>query len=259
LERKFLGSQLVRTTSQMMLNSATQQSFQLRARRYLIDFLASAYPRYALTSVLGLVMALLMWSLLPHRQSIEAAIQGSPQHRMQPDSSAIAQRVATAHLFGQDASIASSAVSVAAANITVEGVIYSEDKDSALAILKVDDHSDIFRIGDTLPDGEKLLAIAPTAVEIGSPAAPRVLAMQQDFGDGGGPLLAGIAGPPGRDSFFPDTHAAAQPAAYVPSLRPVLLSQNGDPLSQLRSLRQQLIRQRPPDNATHPVKRPAKP
>jgi hypothetical protein len=164
-----------------------------------------------------------------------------------------------AHLFGQGAGSASSAVTATAVNITVEGIIYSEDRDSALAILKVDDHSDIFRIGDTLPDGEKLLAIAPTAVEVGDRSAPRVLAMQQDFGDGGAPLLAGIAGAPGRGDFLPDMKAMQQQAAYVPSLRPVLLSQNSDPLSQLRSLRQQLIRQEPPNNPTPPAKHPAKP
>jgi type II secretory pathway component PulC len=208
---------------------------------------------------LGIVAAVMLWSMLPHKPSVGPVLTATATPP-QPDPTVVAQEVAMAHLFGQDATTASSAAPAAAANISVEGIIYSEDKDLALAILKMDGNSDIFRIGDTLPDGEKLLAIAPTAVEIGDHGAPRVLAMQQDFGDGGGgSLLAGIDGPPGRDNPFPSMQATMAPAAYIPALRPVLLSQNADPLSQLRSLRQQLIRQQPAKNPIPLAKHPAKP
>lgn len=234
------------------------RSFNLRGRRYLFDFLASRYTSYMVSGILGVAAAAIIWSMLPHKSNVSAAVRpASPAFH--PDSIVIAQQVAMAHLFGHDVAAGSPMGSAAATNISVEGIIYSEDKDSGLAILKVDGNTDIFRVGDALPDGEKLLAIAPTAVEIGSQGAPRVLAMQRDFGDGGGPLLAGIVGAPSQNDFFPDLRMAAPSAAYAPALRPVLLSPGSDPLSQLRSLRQQLIRQGPPISPAHPVKHPSKP
>lgn len=239
------------------MDKVLQRSFHLKARGYLLDFLASVYPSYIVSGILAITAAVMLWPMLPHKQtalSTSNATVATPQ----PDSIVIAQEVAMAHLFGQSASSEPSTVPTVAVNIVVEGIIYSEDRASALAILKVDDNSAIFRIGDVLPDGEKLLSIAPTAIEIGTQGTPRVLAMQQDFGDGGGPLLAGVAGASGRNDFFPDMKAP-QPSTYVPSLRPVLLSQNSDPLSQLRSLRQQLIPQQSPNKVVPQPKHPAKP
>jgi hypothetical protein len=130
-----------------------------------------------------------------------------------------------------------------AANISIEGVIYSDDPKSALAVLKVDDKSDIYKIGDTLPDGEKLLAIAPTAVQLGGKGAPRVIELQEDFGGGGSWMQ--LAGVPGRPDPFPGMHNSTAQPGYASALKPVVLSSDSDTLSQLRSLRQQLIPQQP--------------
>lgn len=241
------------------MDKAIQRGFHLRARGYLFDFLVSRYPSHIVSGLLAIIAGMTLWSMLSHK-TVAGSAPSAATVAPRPDSVRIAQKVAMAHLFGQGLNAEVSAAQAAAVNITVEGIIYSEDKESALAIMKLDGHSDIYRIGDSLPDGEKLLAIAPTAVEIGSQGAPRILTMQQDFGDGGsGPLLAGIVAAPGRDDFFQDTNTAPRPVAYAPSLRPVLLSQNADPLSQLRSLRQQLIRQAPPNGPAHPAKHPPKP
>jgi hypothetical protein len=83
--------------------------------------------------------------------------------------------------------------------------------------------------------------------------------MQQDFGDGGGALLTDRAGIAGNSDPFPGMQAAMGSGTYAPALKPVLLSKNADPLSQLRSLRQQLIRQQPPNSALHPAKHFSKP
>ena len=69
------------------------------------------------------------------------------------------EKIATAHLFGQsDAAVSDTAPVAAAATINVQGLFYSTDKDEARAILEINGKSDVFKTGDTLPDGEKLLA-----------------------------------------------------------------------------------------------------
>jgi hypothetical protein len=163
-----------------------------------------------------------------------------------------------AHLFGEDATVAM-APSARSMDISIDGIIYSDDSDSALAILKIDGNTDIFRVGDTLPDGEKILALAPTAVELGGPGAPRVLQLKQDFGDGGpGGVLAGDVGGAARADLFAGL-PAAHAGGYTSVLRPVALPQGADALGQLRSLRQQLISQPPPRAPVRPAKSPSKP
>jgi hypothetical protein len=232
------------------MDKVLHQSLQLKTRRYLVDFLVSVHPSHIASCVLGITAALILWSMLPHKPQATQEVQ-AVAYEAQPDPVVMAQQVAMAHLFGQDVTTDAAAAPVAA-NISVEGVIYSDDKDSALAVLKVNDKSDVYKVGDTLPDGEKLLAIAPTAVQLGGPGASRVIELQQDFGDGASGLL--LAGVPGRSNPFPGMQTGQ--GAFAPVLKPVVLSPDSDPLSQLRSLRQQLIPQTPPAGTA--AARPAK-
>jgi hypothetical protein len=125
-----------------------------------------------------------------------------------------------------------------------------------LIVLNIEGSSNIFRIGDTLPDGEKVLALAPTAVQLGDPGVPRVIEMQQNFGGGDSRMLvAEGANTAGRGNSF----SSMQPAASLSGLKPLSLLQDADILSQLRSLRQQLIQSRHPLPAPHPAKSSLKP
>gem|GEM_PF-4966420 len=228
----------------------------MRGRRYLVDFLGSSYPSHLISGVLGIFAVGIIWSMLPHKAVTPGALpHGAPPPHI--DASVVAQEIASSHIFGQDAAAESAIAAHPATDIKVDGIIYSDDKDSALAILDIDGKSDIFRVGDTLPDGEKILALAPTAVQLGSPGNPRVIEMQAQFGDSGSGIDSGIlaaAGPgmTGSGNPFP----GMAPALPRPALRPVELAQDADPLSQLRSLRQQLIRQEPSTPPSHPAKRP---
>jgi hypothetical protein len=234
------------------MDKVLHQSLQLKTRRYLFDFLVWTNPSHIISGVLGITAALILWSMLPHKPQTAKEVQ-TVAYEPQQDPAVMAQRVAMVHLFGQDVTAAPAAAQVTA-NISVEGVIYSEDKDSALAVLKVNDKSDVYKVGDTLSDGEKLLAIAPTAVQLGSSGTPRVIELQQDFGDGASGLL--LAGMPGRSNPFPGMQAGQ--GAYAPVLKPVVLSPDSDPLSQLRSLRQQLIPQLPVATTKTPAEQAAK-
>lgn len=240
------------------MDRALRHCFQFKARRYLVDLLTSGYPRRLITAALAIVTGLLTWSILLHRPVNAVAVQGLAEQQTQTDPETLTQQIVTAHLFGQDAHDTAVTAAVNPANISIQGLIYSDDKDSALAILTVDGSTAFFRIGDKLADGETLLAIAPSAVELGNNGVTRVVELQQDFGNGAGIGLAGDTGLIGpRRPSFPG--AAGAGAAYAPALRPVSISSNADPLAQLQSLRQQLIPQRPAAATPPPIKHSKKP
>lgn len=132
----------------------------------------------------------------------------------------------------------------ALADVRVDGLLYSEEPGSAWVILHVDGASGIYKTGDSLPDGETVAAIAQTAVQLTDGLSQRVIELQRDYGSpASGILLAGDTGlVPGHRALFPGESALAGPPAFKPALQPVALPQGADPLTQLRSLRQQLIK-----------------
>ncbi|HEY1774506.1 MAG TPA: type II secretion system protein N [Gammaproteobacteria bacterium] len=200
------------------------------------------------SGALVIVATGIIWSMLPQKSVVPVAVPPATP-ALQTDSTVIAQQVASAHLFGTGTVAASASPTIA--DITVEGIIYSDEKDSALVVLKIDGNSNIFRVGDTLPDGEKVLALAPTAVQLGSPGSPRVIALQQYAGgDGSAPRFTG--GAFGQGSAFTGMQIAGTPAGY---LKPVDIPLDADPMSQLRALRQQLIRQQPAVPPVQPAKK----
>jgi len=226
------------------MDKALHRNFQVKVQSHLIDFPAADYLRHACACLLGTAAAFIVWSIFPHKSDPHAAnVAHMPQPAMH-DWNSVALHVSSAHLFGQDARSAIVAITANPSNIMVQGLVYSDDKDSALAILSVDGNSGFFRIGDVLTDGETLLAIAPTAIQLGNGGMTRVIELQQDSGGrGDGIMLAGDTGlsSPHR-VLFPGEMPAASQAPYAPALRTVSVSSTSDPLSQLQSLRQQLIK-----------------
>lgn len=236
------------------MDRALHRNFLIRGHRYLVDFLGSSYPRHIVSGTLAIVAGAIIWSMLPHKTAVPAEV---PTTAAIPpaDSTTIAQKVASAHIFGQGAAAGPATAPQAAANISVEGIIYSDEQNSSLVVLKIDGNSNIFRVGDTLPDGEKVLALAPTTVELGGPGVPRVIALQQYLGDNGSNLRL-TGGAFGDGSPFAGMQIAGNPAGY---LKPVELPRDADPLSQLRALRQQLIRQQPATPSAQTSKKHPKP
>lgn len=155
---------------------------------------------------------------------------------------ASAEKIATSHLFGQTGNADTDAgPTVAAASITVQGLFYSDDKDMAWAILEVNGKSDIFKAGDTLPDGEKLVAVGVDAIQIANGPGMRVVEMAQTFSPASGIELDGVPNLYARQDSFPGHTPLSTATPLVQRMRTVSLPQGNDPIAQMRALREQLI------------------
>jgi hypothetical protein len=225
-----------------------------------IDLLASGPLRHGISCILLGVALLMVWSMIPHGIQAIASIGTTADIPTRPDPGTTVLRVESLHIFGQSATDATAAPVAPLADIKVAGLIYSDDKDSALAILEVNGKSDFFKVGDTLPDGEKLTAIAPNAVQLNLGTAQRVIELPEQFnGPGDGILLAGDTGLIPGESQFPGLALTSGGETYKPALRAIAMPRGASPLDQLRSLRQQLIPQRTEIAPSDPAKHPAKP
>lgn len=168
----------------------------------------------------------------------------SPMPQVRLNISVIAGNAAAAHIFGHDAAAAVDAVTpVSAAAITVQALFYSTDKDMARAILEINGKADVFKSGDTLPDGEKLTAIGMNAVQVANGGSLREVELEQKFGNSGsGIFLTGMPELYATQDSFPGSGSPASTAApVIQNLRPVMIPQGSDPITQMRALRQQLI------------------
>jgi hypothetical protein len=215
---------------------------------YLVDSLGLRILRHGIAISLSVLMGFLAWSLVPHSskpQSLQLTPVAMPQLINAQD---MAGEIASSHLFGMDSAETADAgpPPAAMATIVVEGIIYSEDQDMALAILNVNGKSEMLKVGDILSDGEKLLALAPEAVQIGNGGFKRVVELERHFGNPGpnGIQLAGVPGltPTYTDPFPNSSRSNFVGTSYVPILRaPDLSAASDNPLAQMQSLRQQLI------------------
>ena len=219
--------------------SASHRIFHLSHGRHLVDLLMSRWLQRLLSAVFAMGFLAILWSILPHvsKPSLPAPSRVNPAPGRDP--MATAQRIAESHLFGQDTREPAGGEPASAADVQVDGLLYSDDRGSAWAILKVNGETGIFQAGDTLPDGERLVAIARTAVQLSHGPSIRIVELRKDFGSGGaGIVLTGdVALTDSDHALFPGTGGAV-----TSGLRPVSLPQKSDPLTQLRSLRQQLIK-----------------
>lgn len=224
------------------MDGVTLRNLCFNFRDHLFDLLGSRLMRHGITLGLAALAGLILWSMLPrHSKALEAAAQ--PQAVvLRRDMGLVAQEIAGEHLFGIDAAAAQTRSPVAqAANINVQGLLYSEDKGTARAILEVNGRTDVFKTGDTLPDGEKLAAIGITAVELGNSRALRTIELQKSNGAAASGIYIAGVNLAGANDPFPGSALAAPGAAFVQHLQTVSPNPNSNPLTQMHSLRQQLI------------------
>lgn len=219
-------------------------------KEHLVDFLGSRYLRYGVMGFLCLVAGTIAWAIVPHRPKTPPIHTDAVAYAPRPDAVALAQRITTDHLFGErsvDATIASSA---SAGAISIEGLFYSPDPDLARVILEVSGTAGVFKTGDTLPDGERVKAIGLNAVQIANGESLHEVDLDTKFGnDSPGTQLSGMPELYAQQDSFPGAAPLTGSAAsVVQRLAPVMLPQTGDPLAQMRALRQQLIRPVNPKN-----------
>lgn len=227
------------------------------------DSRAGRYLRHGTEGALSvLIVLVLVSSLEPHtRTSVPATVWHSSSSPTLTDSG---DAIVAAHLFGQAATSTSVSV-VAASSITVDGIVYSTQADDSQAVLTLNAKTDIYKVGASLPDGEKVVAIDPSDVQLVANGASRRLAISKyGSADSEGPaayaaMLHGTgfsapeagSAPPAEVGIA--SAASQQPFVTMPSLlpatnfftvqhaQPVRISATATPLEQLRSLRAQLI------------------
>lgn len=210
-----------------------------------VDFLQSKPLRHGVAALLVVCGGLIIWSMLPHvakaSQIVTAPVTQPARVRLR----LAVEKIATAHLFGQsDAAVSDTAPVAAAATINVQGLFYSKDKDEARAILEINGKADVFKTGDTLPDGEKLAAIGMNAVQIANGPTLRVVEMERGFGNpSSGIRLDGAPGLYAQQDLFPGSRPLERSiTAMTQNVHTVSFPQGGDPISQMQALREQLIK-----------------
>lgn len=232
---------------------------------YWQDSRAGRYLRHGTEGALSvLIVLVLVSSLEPHtRTSVPAVVP----HSIATTSPILTDRgdvIVAAHLFGQAPTLTSAPV-VAPSSITVDGIVYSTQADDSEAVLTLNAETDIYKVGASLPDGEKVIAIDPGDVQLVANGTTRFLAMSK-YGspDSEGPTAyaamlhgTGFSAPeagstPSAEVGVAST-ASQQPFVTTPSLLPAInvftaqhaqsvrISATATPLEQLRSLRAQLI------------------
>jgi|HubBroStandDraft_5_1064220.scaffolds.fasta_scaffold212325_2 hypothetical protein len=217
----------------------------MNVNAYIVDFLESRYLRHGVAALLVVCAGLILWSMFPHHAKVLPNVTQAVTVQARPKIGSTAEKIATAHLFGNsDTDAANMAPAVTAVQISIEGLFYSTDMDMARAILDVGGKSGVFKTGDTLPDGEKLAAIGMNAVQIANGPALHEVELPQTFGNASsGIRLEGMPDLYAQQDSFPGSRPLGSTAApVVQRLHPVAIPQGNDPLSQLRSLREQLIK-----------------
>ena len=216
----------------------------MNVNAYIVDFLTQRYLRHGVTALLVVCAGLIVWCMFPHPAKALPNVTQTVTAPSRPGIGLTVEKITTAHLFGNAAGdAANSAPAVAAVEISIEGLFYSTDTDMARAILDVGGKSGVFKTGDTLPDGEKLAAIGMNAVQIANGPSLHEVELPQTFGNASsGIRLEGMPDLYAQQDSFPGARPLTTAAPVIQRLHPVNIPQGNDPLSQLRSLREQLIK-----------------
>lgn len=230
---------------------------------YWQDSRAGRYLRHGIEGTLSVLIVLVLVPSLEHhtRTSVPPVVQHSIASPTLTDRG---NAIVAAHLFGQAATLTSVSV-VAASSITVDGIVYSTQADDSEAVLTLNAKTDIYKVGASLPDGEKVVAIDPGDVQIVANGASRRLAISKyGSADSEGPAAyaamlhgTGFSAPEAGSTPSAEvgiaSAASQQPFVTMPSLpptrnvftapyaQPVRIPATATPLEQLRSLRAQLI------------------
>jgi hypothetical protein len=211
---------------------------------YIIDFLTQRYLRHGVAALLAVCAGSIIWSMFPYPAKALPIVTNTVTVQPRPGIGSTAEKIATAHLFGNAAvDAANTAPTVDAVQISIEGLFYSTDTDMARAILDVGGKSGVFKTGDTLPDGEKLAAIGMNAVQIANGPALHEVELPQTFGNSNaGIRLEGMPDLYAQQDSFPGSRLGNTAAPVVQRLQPVVMPQTNDPISQMQALREQLIK-----------------
>lgn len=226
----------------MTMANEAKRSRGFKRTRHVLDFLVTWPLRYVVVAALSLIAAAIVTTMVPHA-AMPALSSSHAEFPPSYDITVLTQHVADAHLFGQAVPQAQSADSAPTLVITIEGLLYSDDPESALAILSVDDGSRSFKVGDTLPDGESLTAIGPAAILLTRGDTQRIIEISNQAGGlKDGISLASANGLVPRTPLFPGLVSSSGLKSVQPGMHAVSLLQNASPLEQLSNLRRQLIR-----------------
>lgn len=232
---------------------------------YWQDGRAGRYLRHGIEGALSvLIVLLLVSSLEPHTRTSVPTVVWHSSASASPTLTDRGDAIVAAHLFGQAPTLTSMSV-VAASSITVDGIVYSTQADDSQVVLTLNTKTDIYKVGASLPDGEKVVAIDPDDVQLVANGASRRLAISKyGSADSEGPAAyaallhgTGISTPPTNSASAAlldgNSETATAPFVPVPSPLPVLnfaatprappvrIPATATPLEQLQALRQQLI------------------
>lgn len=228
------------------------------------DSRAGKYLRHGVEFGLGVLILVLLASFWwPHARLSEP---DSVLHAVAPSTTPpadMANAIVAAHLFGR-AQANAPAAAPAAVPVTVEGIVYATDPGNSETVLTIAGKTNVYRVGDALPDGEKLAAIDASGIELGANGSVRRMEMAHyGSADSQGPAAyaallhgTGLSAPTGNNpqtgpltqvngagqTFLPNPARTLYPQP-VSAIHTVHLSPRATPLEQLRSLRAQLIRQ----------------
>lgn len=229
------------------------------------DSLAGQTVRHAIHAALLIMIALTLISLWPRKLFLSSTM-AVPAAPASVASATLADTIVAAHLFGQTKA-AVPKPSLAAPSIRVVGIVYASQTQDSLAVLTLNGKTDVYKDGQTLPDGETVMAVSPTEIQLTENGVTRTLPLPR-YGEpeSEGPA-AYAALLHGTGLSTPETGSAAamlttaapsepmQPFAPVASVpmyssaaglrAPVVqIPASATPLEQLQLLRAQLIHPR---------------
>ncbi len=216
------------------MDNALHRRSSLSFDIHVVEIVRSKHLRNAVVMLLSVTAITLTWMLVRHtptQTSTAPTFQAMTANQINPEN------IVTAHLFGQDPDALKHATPLqSTASVNVQGLLYSPDPDSALAILEVDGTTGVFRKGDALSDGEKIAAIDVAGVQLSDGISIRVVQLSQKFGN----QVPGIS-INGTQSLMGDIAISRQTSVPGQGLQPVVITPGNNPIDQLKSLRQQLI------------------
>lgn len=205
-----------------------------------VDFFNSSHLRHGLSCLFAIISFTIVWAMFRHPAKIESVTQPAPPIGRE-DGWSVAQRVAGHHLLGDLAAVTDGNTAASGLpDVELHGLIYSDEKSAALAIVEVSGTSGYFRLGDALPDGEEVTDVTPSSIELRVGSTSRVIILEQRYGGPTSGIM--LAGDPDVLNSLRGLQGGGGAPNYAPVLRPVSLPRGGSTLSRLRALRQQLIK-----------------
>ncbi|MGH7241303.1 MAG: type II secretion system protein N [Candidatus Saccharimonadales bacterium] len=232
------------------------------------DSRTGSYLRHGIEGALGVLIILLLASYWrPQTHAAAAIVPPASAKNTVVAPADMANTIVTAHLFGQ-APARTPALSSTTQSITVDGIVYAPQPQDSVALLTLDGKADLYKVGELLTDGEKIIAIDASDVQLAANGVIRRVALAQyGSADSVGPaayaaLLSGVGlsspdsvdgrqNSPGAlaeasvtdsaEQSFPSEAVRVMNGGPWSSAGIVHISANATPLEELQALRAQLI------------------